>query len=66
MTIKKGMIFKNKDKNYEKPLEVLEVLPNNVFRCSYDPDFSENDIFLTLSELEDDFIFNNEIVDTFI
>jgi len=62
----KGMIFKNKDKNYSKPLEILEVLPNNVFRASYDPDFSENDQFLTKEYIERDFIFGEEISDSFI
>ena len=52
MKIKVGDLFRNPDENYTKSLEVLELLPNNVFKVSYDPDFRENEFFMTLEELK--------------
>ena len=39
--------FKNTDPNYKKPLTILEILPNNVFKVSYDTDFEENSFYDT-------------------
>lgn len=55
MEIKKGMLFKSNDSNYKTYLEILEVLPNRLYKCSYDPDFEENSFYITEEELFEDF-----------
>lgn len=52
---KKGMKFKNKDENYKRPLEILEVIGGGFYLASYDPDFSENTHTVTSVELEKNF-----------